>query len=211
MRKARRTRDADASRQRLWEAAAAAFAERGYDGAKVDAIAAAAGVNKAMLYYHFADKQALYRAILTDMFTAVGEATAAVRAEGGAPDRQLREYVAAMVRAAEARPHFPAIWLREVADAGRHLDPAVFTAMRGVLTHLRAILQAGARQQQWRVVDPFLVQAGIAAPIMLVLATRGIRARAGIATAGTNKPDVLVEHFTASTLAMLTTSRRSPR
>ena len=37
------------------------FAARGFDGVSVDDIARDAGVNKAMIYYHFADKLALYR------------------------------------------------------------------------------------------------------------------------------------------------------
>ncbi len=211
MKVVRKQRDADASRQRVWEAAAVAFAERGYDGAKVDAIAASAGVNKAMLYYHFADKLTLYRAILKDMFAAVGRATTAVRSAGGPPDVQLRGYVDAMVRAAEARPHFPSIWLREVAEAGRNLDPDIFAELRGVLANLAGILQAGSRQLRWRTVDPFLIQAGIAAPIMLVLATRAIRTRAGISAADSDDLTVLTDHFTRMTLATLAPKPRSAR
>jgi len=57
----KRVRDADVSRARVFAAAAEEFALRGFDGAKVDRIAERAGVNKAMLYYHFTDKAALYR------------------------------------------------------------------------------------------------------------------------------------------------------
>ena len=49
-------------------AAAAEFAARGFAGANVDRIARAARVNKAMIYYHFKSKAALYREILRDMF-----------------------------------------------------------------------------------------------------------------------------------------------
>ena len=43
--------------------AASLFAKGGFDGVSVDDIARDAGVNKAMIYYHFADKLALYRAV----------------------------------------------------------------------------------------------------------------------------------------------------
>ena len=46
------------------QAAERIFADEGLEGARTDAIAAAAGVNKAMLYYYFRSKEALYRAVL---------------------------------------------------------------------------------------------------------------------------------------------------
>lgn len=203
----RKIRDADESRQRVWAAAAEAFATRGFDGAKVDEIAAEAGINKAMVYYHFADKITLYRAILQDMFAAVASATAAVRDKGGDPETQLRRYVGALIHAAEQRPHFPAIWLREIAEDGRHLDEGIFAALRAVLTTLGAILNDGVKAGIWRKVDPFLVQAGVAAPVMLMLATRKVRERAGLGASG--GVDALVDHVTTMTLAALTLDSRS--
>jgi AcrR family transcriptional regulator len=46
------------------EAAGRLFAERGFDAARLDEIAAAAGVTKPILYRHFSDKTALYLALL---------------------------------------------------------------------------------------------------------------------------------------------------
>lgn len=209
MKRPTKVRDADVSRQRVWAAAAEAFASHGFDGAKVDDIAARAGVNKAMLYYHFADKLTLYREILRDMFAAVARGTTAVREAGGPPEDQLRAYVAAMAQAASERPYFPSIWLREVAEQGRNLDPSVFAEMRAVLANLGAILETGVREKHWRRVDPFLVQAGIAAPLMLLLATRSLRASAGIGAGVTDDVAGLVDHFTSMTLATLATPSRS--
>lgn len=206
----RKIRDADESRQRVWAAAAEAFARRGFDGAKVDEIAAEAGINKAMVYYHFADKVTLYRAILQDMFAAVARATAEVRTAGGDPETQLRGYIGALIHAADERPHFPAIWLREIAEEGRHLDEGIFAAMRSVLATLGAILQDGVKAGIWRPVDPFLIQAGVAAPVMLVLATRNVRQRAGIGAAGGDVA-ALIDHVTTMTFATLAVNGRSPR
>ena len=210
MKRTPKTRDADLSRQRIWDAAVQQFAAAGFDGAKVDAIARDAGVNKAMLYYHFADKLALYHAILRDMFAAVADATERARAEGGTADTQLRAYVAALVQAAEDRPHFPAIWFREVADAGRHVDPAVFKELQRVLRHLGGILADGRRDHAWGPADPFLIQAGIVAPLMLILATLRMRADNGIGPAIGEDPVVLIDHFTGMTLAVLTAATRRP-
>ncbi|GAO04794.1 TetR/AcrR family transcriptional regulator [Anaeromyxobacter sp. PSR-1] len=59
-----RRRDAQATRAGLLETAGRAFAEHGYDGARIDDIAARAGVNKRMIYAYFGDKDGLYRAVL---------------------------------------------------------------------------------------------------------------------------------------------------
>jgi len=169
------TRDADASRARVWAAAANEFAARGFEGAKVDRIAAAARVNKAMIYYHFASKAGLYNAILHDMFAAIAEAVRGVRAAGGSPETQVRAYVQAIALAAEARPFFPPIWLREIAEGGRHLDPKVAEHFREVLSMLGGIIQEGAAAGTMRMVHPFLVQLGIVGPLTLFIASRPLR------------------------------------
>src|SRR5687768_4728903 len=121
---ARRTQEARSatSRQRLLTAAAAEFAARGFAGASVDRIARAAHVNKAMIYYHFASKAALYREILRDMFEAVAGRVAAAAGAAAAPEDKVRAFVDAIATEAEARPHFPPIWFREIAEGGAHVD-----------------------------------------------------------------------------------------
>ena len=53
---------------RILEAATAEFAARGYDGGRIEAIARRAGVNKALLYYYFDSKGALYEAVMEHHF-----------------------------------------------------------------------------------------------------------------------------------------------
>src|SRR5260370_7216863 len=59
------------SQAAILKAAVREFAREGVAGARTDAIARAAGVNKALLYYYFKDKEALYQAVLDEVFTAV--------------------------------------------------------------------------------------------------------------------------------------------
>ncbi len=211
MKRVRRVRDAEETRRRVWHAAASAFAAKGFDGAKVDEIAAEAGVNKAMLYYHFEDKLALYRDVLLDQFAAIATGTEAARRLGGPPEAQLRGFVQALVNAARDRPHFPAIWLREIAEGGRHLDAQVFARIRAILATLDAILKDGSRDHGWRPIQPFMVQAGVAAPLMFILATQSIRSTAGLAPGTPTDLDALATHFTDMTLAMLATPLRRHR
>src|SRR5215472_16712317 len=137
---ARRRLSAGESRDRVFAAAAAEFAARGFAGANMDRIARAARLNKAMIYYHFAGKTALYRAILSDMFGAVRAAVDAVAASDLSPEDKIRAYVEAIAREAEARPHFPPIWLREIAEGGTHVDEATLGYLRDVLGALGRII-----------------------------------------------------------------------
>jgi AcrR family transcriptional regulator len=57
-------RDADRTRERILQAAIAAFAEHGYAGARIDAICRRARANPRMLYAYFGDKQKLYVFVL---------------------------------------------------------------------------------------------------------------------------------------------------
>jgi TetR/AcrR family transcriptional regulator len=194
------------SRDRLLAAAAAEFASRGFDGAKVDRIAARARLNKAMLYYHFDSKAALYREILLELFRALAQSIARVRAAGGPPDVQVRRFVATIFREAVARPHFPAMWLRELAEGGRHIDKAVVLQMRDVLRTLAAILDDGRRAGVFREVSPFVIHISIVAPLLLLAATAQVRKRFGhlVPVTAVVDPEAAIAHVQAMALAALT-------
>jgi TetR/AcrR family transcriptional regulator len=203
---ARRRRAEPDSRDRVFTAAAAEFAARGYAGANVDRIARAARLNKAMIYYHFPSKSALYRAILRDLFAAVRGRVRAVVASAAPPDEKIRRYVAAIAAEAEARPHFPAIWLREIAEGGEHVDAATLGYIREVLSALGAIIAEGCRAGRFKAANPLLVQGGIIAPLMFFLATARVRKkieRAGAKGVSGISTDLVVAHIQRLTLAQL--------
>jgi AcrR family transcriptional regulator len=62
---ARSPRNANLTKKRLLAAAESEFANKGYDGARLGAIASAAGVQSALIHHYFEDKEGLYRAVVT--------------------------------------------------------------------------------------------------------------------------------------------------
>jgi AcrR family transcriptional regulator len=64
-------RDAEATRQRLLDAALAEFAEFGIAGARVERIAAQANSNKAQIYHYFGSKDQLFDAAFESIVTSV--------------------------------------------------------------------------------------------------------------------------------------------
>src|SRR5256885_4856659 len=121
-----RRRDAAATRDALLAAGTELFAERGYDGVPVWAIAQKAGVNKAMINYHFGGKRKLYRAIVSATF---GEMVASVERLAESPPPApggLRELVRALGENPTPRPpHFYSLLLRGVPAGRTHPDPGL--------------------------------------------------------------------------------------
>jgi len=195
------------TRDRLIAAAAAEFATRGFDGAKVDRIATRARINKAMLYYHFDGKAALYREILREMFDAVGASVAEVRQAGASPEDQIRSFIRAVAREALTRPNFPAIWLREIAEGGRHIDASIAVLMRRILDTLIEILAEGRAAGVFVEAHPLVTQMSIVAPLLLFAASAPLRERFGhLVPALATKPSIgeLIHHVEVTTLALLT-------
>src|ERR1700736_2293999 len=75
------------SRGAILHAAAHEFAEHGIAGARTDAIAREAKVNKALLYYYFKDKETLYGAVLDHAFSGL-KATVFRVLDGDLPPRE---------------------------------------------------------------------------------------------------------------------------
>ena len=211
-RRPRPTTDAEVqnTRERLFAAAAVEFAGHGFAGANVDRIARAARVNKAMIYYHFRSKAALYREILGDMFRAVSARVHIVAEGEQAPEDKLRGFIQAIAAEAEARPHFPPIWFREIAEGGAHLDEATVADIRGILDVLAGILRDGISAGRFRPVNPLLVHGGIVAPLLLFFASERLRkriVRAGTRNLAAISSEDVVAHVQQVALAMV---RKAP-
>src|SRR4051812_25596661 len=77
------------SRVRILDAALAEFAAHGLAGARTERIAAAAGVNKALLYYYFESKEKLYTAALELSAGRLRDASMAVFLSEGTPGERI--------------------------------------------------------------------------------------------------------------------------
>jgi len=103
-----RLRDAERSRSALLDAAQGEFADKGFTGARVDAIAARAGVNKQLIAYYFGSKQGLY--------DAVTERRRALVAEFDTPGTSLPDLARRYSEAFRDHPDLERIYLRETLD-----------------------------------------------------------------------------------------------
>ncbi|MBX3538855.1 MAG: TetR/AcrR family transcriptional regulator, partial [Chelatococcus sp.] len=88
------SRDPDRTSQSILMAATREFADKGIGGARVDAVAERAGVNKRMIYHYFGDKQRLYMAVLEEAYASIRSAEAALKLETADPEDGIRRLTA---------------------------------------------------------------------------------------------------------------------
>jgi TetR/AcrR family transcriptional regulator len=206
-----RTRTRPDSRTRILAAAAHEFAARGFEGANMDRLARAARLNKAMIYYHFRGKAALYGEVFREFIRGVLDRLHAVEESDADPRDKIRAFVLAITAEAQVRPHFPPMWLREVAGGGRHVDQATLGLITQIPATLGRIVAAGAARGTFRPVHPLLLHFGIVGPLILYYVTEPVRVRLDrVSGLPPIPPDDVLEQIVHATLATLDPVPRAP-
>jgi AcrR family transcriptional regulator len=167
------------TRDAVFNAAATLFSARGFDGVSVDDIAAEAAVNKAMIYYHFTDKLALYRIVVGDMLIAASHTVTAIAVSAEPPDAKLDRFIENFVRLADARPWFPTLMLRELSEGAPHLDVPTLSHIRNVFLGFGRILKEGEASGRFRTIHPVLAYTSIVGPLIMNAARERVAARPG--------------------------------
>jgi TetR/AcrR family transcriptional regulator len=139
---------------RILRAAEAIFAERGLAGARTTAIARAARVNKALLYYYFRNKEDLHRFTLELMFTQLRSRAGAALEGPGSPRERLRGYVNAYFDFVSDHQPYPRLIQRQLMSHGPGLGGIVDRYFRPLNNRLMATIRAGIECGDFRKVDP---------------------------------------------------------
>lgn len=142
------------SEQRILTAAENIFADSGMAGARTEAIASAARVNKALLYYYFGSKQRLHRAVLEHLFLQARTQMEAAENRGGSPGERLLAYMGAYFDFLAAHPNYPRLIQRAWMQKGGLLDWMVKTYFRPSLKRLCQTIEEGIKAREFRPVDP---------------------------------------------------------
>jgi len=146
------------SRAAILQAAVREFAREGIAGARTDAIARAAKVNKALLYYYFKDKEALYGAVLDQVFAGLMAYVGEVLSRDLPPREKIIAYAGAHFDYFASHPLYPRIVQGEMMGAGRgranHLERIVKQYFRPLFGRVAKVLEAGRATGEFRPVDP---------------------------------------------------------
>jgi TetR/AcrR family transcriptional regulator len=145
------------SRAAILKAAVAEFAEYGIAGARTDAIARAAHVNKALLYYYFEDKDALYEAVLDHVFSGLRARVMPVLESKLPPRQKMLEYLGAYFDYIAANPRFPRVvqaeWMRSGPGSAR-MQRVAKEYFRPIFRKLTDLLREGIEAEEFRAVNP---------------------------------------------------------
>jgi TetR/AcrR family transcriptional regulator len=146
------------SRAAILQAAAQEFAEHGIAGARTDAIAREASVNKALLYYYFKDKETLYGAVLDHAFSGMKSRVFQVLDSDLPPRDKIMAYVGAYFDFIASNQIYPKLMQREMMRAREgdsvHIDRLVKTYFQPIYRRVGALLHKGIAEGDFREVDP---------------------------------------------------------
>ena len=128
------------SKDRILEKATDEFAEKGFEGARMDRIADRAEVNKATIYYHYENKLELYQAVIIQPLDAIGSELETPPVSDDAADR-LRHWMKFIVSRIRSHPGVAQLLLREIVDGGDRLSEDIRTIVRSVWDNFRNLLE----------------------------------------------------------------------
>lgn len=146
------------SRSAILLAAAHEFAEHGIAGARTDAIAREARVNKALIYYYFKDKETLYGAILDEAFSGLKTAVFRVLDSDLAPREKIMAYVGAYFDFVASNQIYPRLMQREMMRAREapspHIDKVIKTYIQPIFGRVSELMRKGIADGEFRPVNP---------------------------------------------------------
>lgn len=145
------------SRAAILQAAVREFSREGVAGARTDAIARAAGVNKALLYYYFKDKETLYGAVLDLVFSGLTESVNEALSSDLPPREKLLAYVGAHFDYIAGHPLYPRITQSEMMRAARgkapHLQRIAKQHFLPLFGKISSVIAEGQKTGDFRAVD----------------------------------------------------------
>jgi len=146
------------SRAAILQAAAHEFAAHGVAGARTDAIAREARVNKALLYYYFKDKETLYGAVLDDAFSGLKSAVFEVLDSQLPPREKIMAYAGAYFDFIASNQLYPRLMQREMMRAREghslHIDKVIKSYIQPIFLRVSEVMREGIAKGEFRNVNP---------------------------------------------------------
>jgi len=154
------------TRTAIMAAATAEFADKGYDGARVDDIAANAGVNKNLIYHHYVNKDGLFTAVLENTYEAIRKRQRDLEIRNADPIAGMRRLVVLTGRIWIQLPAFQRLLHSENLHQGVHVRQSskIRQIYNPLLETIQDLLDRGVKNGQFRRnIDPIDLYISISA------------------------------------------------
>ncbi|OXM68232.1 TetR/AcrR family transcriptional regulator [Amycolatopsis vastitatis] len=147
-----RIRDADRTRTEILDTAAREFAEKGFDGARVDEIAAKTRTTKRMIYYYFTNKDQLFVEVLERAYTVIRSLEQNLDVDHLDPAEAIRQLAGLTFDHHESHPDFVRLVSIENIHRAEHIarSTALSNLANPALDVLTRILARGREAGQFR-------------------------------------------------------------
>jgi AcrR family transcriptional regulator len=162
----RRTNDPEGTRRNIVEVATHEFAQKGYSGARVDAIAERTRTSKRMIYYYFGSKEGLYLAVLEEAYSRIRRAEATLDLETLPPEAALGTIVGFTFDYYNKHPEFVRLVMNENIMDGAHMarSKTISKLNVTVIDAMRRIVSRGQKAGLFRRdIDPIELHMSISA------------------------------------------------
>jgi len=204
---ARSKTDDPEARAKILTAAEQLFAEHGFAGVGIRQIAAAAGVNGAMIHYYFGNKESLYRAIIENAASTVRGLIAEAISSATTLEERLTRFVKAYAGYLFGHPHLARILSREMLAGGKHIMeiiPKYATTNYGML---REAMAEGIRGGELRDIDVDLAPISL---IGMIIVFQLIRPLVAIGLGKIQFDDRFIEQLAVHTVDLFLNGAASP-
>ncbi|MEM8806509.1 MAG: TetR family transcriptional regulator [Cyanobacteria bacterium P01_G01_bin.38] len=150
----RPSRDPEATKAQILDAAEEEFARYGLAGARTEPIAANTGVTKAMIHYYFGTKEELYQAVLERYAATFLAAVEALDVQDLSPPDALKQFIRTAVTYEVAHPYEGKVLLHEaMSNQGKYFK---LTGWEVPINLGVELLQKGVDEGYFRPLDPWL-------------------------------------------------------
>ena len=151
-------KDKTTTKGKILSAAQELFIEKGKDGARMQEIADRAGVNKALLFYYYTNKDILYNEVLRTNISQIFIQIRKIIISEIDPKKKLEQFVNAYINFITENPDLPKIILREVASGGENIKQVIMEIKQqaniDIPSTFISMISECIENKQFRKVDP---------------------------------------------------------
>jgi TetR/AcrR family transcriptional regulator len=129
------------------------FSDKGYPGATLDAIASVAGLSKPNLLYYFPSKEAMHKALLTQLLDTWLNPLKAIN-PAGEPILEIKSYAHRKLELARDYPRESRLFANEMLQGAPRMHNVLTTDLRDLVAQKAAVIQSWVNQGRIAPVEP---------------------------------------------------------